>query len=57
MYSAQLRPDFLKFQLKMAKFRSKFLITNNSYKVSETHIQFNISSATWNSGQKSETWN
>ena len=40
----------------MAKFRSKFLIIHNSYKVSEAYIQFNISSATWDSDQKSETW-
>ena len=41
----------------MAKLRSKFLIVlNKSYKVSEAYIQFNISSAAWHSGQKSETW-
>ena len=40
----------------MAKFRSKFLIIHNSYKVSEAYIQFNSSSATLDSDKKSETW-
>ena len=41
-----IKARFSEISVKMAKFRSKFLIINNSYKVSEAYIQFNISSAT-----------